>query len=52
MNNNDWESLRKEGHLNGLRYQTVSQKDNSYTIRFRKMTGQTPGDITPEQFLP
>jgi hypothetical protein len=52
INNNDWESLRKENHLNGLRYQTVSKEGDTYKIGFRKMTGQTPGDIAPEAFLP
>lgn len=51
INGNDWETLRKEGHLSGLRYQTVQVQDNTYTIGFRKMTDQTPGDISAEDFF-
>lgn len=52
INGNDWEKIRKEGHLNGLRYQKVNKNDNSYSINFRKMNDKTPESISPEEFLP
>jgi hypothetical protein len=48
----DWENLRKDGHLNGLRYQRVSKEGDTYSIDFRKMNDKTPGSISPEAFLP
>ncbi|KAK9720407.1 hypothetical protein K7432_004158 [Basidiobolus ranarum] len=52
INGADWEKLREAGKLDGLRYQHVTSKDNTYSINFRKMSGKTPGNISPEEFLP
>lgn len=52
INNNDWNKISKEGHLNGLRYQLINKNENSYSINFRKMNDKTPGNISPEEFLP
>ncbi|KAK9659833.1 hypothetical protein K7432_018430, partial [Basidiobolus ranarum] len=52
INGADWEKLREAGNLDGLRYQRVTSKDNTYSIDFRKMSGKTPGSISPEEFLP
>ncbi|KAK9701676.1 hypothetical protein K7432_011607 [Basidiobolus ranarum] len=48
----DWEKLREAEKLDGFRYQLVTFKDNTYSINFRKMNGKTPGNISPEEFLP
>lgn len=52
INNNDWNKISKEGHLNGLRYQLINKNENSYSIKFRKMNDKTPANISPEEFLP
>ncbi|ORY00721.1 hypothetical protein K493DRAFT_335273 [Basidiobolus meristosporus CBS 931.73] len=52
VNGADWETLRQAGKLDGLRYQRVSVSDNTYSIDFRKVDGQSPSNIAPEEFLP
>lgn len=51
INGNDWETLRQAGKLDGLRYQVISNSGNSYTLTFRKMVGQTPTTINPDEFF-
>ncbi|MBH8563099.1 hypothetical protein I8748_13055 [Nostoc sp. CENA67] len=47
INGEDWERLRKEGKLDGLRY--IYKKDNSLAIR--KVQGTQPGSISQDQFF-
>ncbi|MDZ8237655.1 MAG: hypothetical protein RMZ69_10870 [Nostoc sp. ChiQUE01a] len=47
INGADWEKLRKEGKLDGLRY--IYKKDNSLAVR--KIQGTKPGSISQDQFF-
>ncbi|ORX63284.1 hypothetical protein K493DRAFT_343480 [Basidiobolus meristosporus CBS 931.73] len=52
VNGADWEALRQAGSWMAFRYQRVSVSDNTYSIDFRKVNGQSPSNIAPEEFLP
>lgn len=45
INAADWEKLRSDGKLDGLRYQRPD-------LTFRKMDGTSPTTISAEQYLP
>jgi hypothetical protein len=45
INHADWEKLRSDGKLDGLRYQRPD-------LTFRKMDGTNPTTISAEQYLP
>ncbi|WP_434385221.1 hypothetical protein [Melittangium boletus] len=51
INGSDWEKLRKEGKLDGMRYQIFSKENSTYNLTFRKMVGQTPTSINGEDFF-
>ena len=51
INGADWEKLRTAGKLDGLRYQVISKNDNTYSLTYRKMEGQTPTTINGEDFF-
>jgi len=53
INGSDWERLRNEGKLDGLRYELYqyAEKDGNFqNFLFRKVQGNTPGTITAAQF--
>ncbi|MDC0712374.1 hypothetical protein POL68_28180 [Stigmatella sp. ncwal1] len=51
INGTDWETLRKAGKLDGLRYQVISNSNNSYSLTFRKMVKDSPTTINAEDFF-
>ncbi|MFE8595792.1 hypothetical protein [Archangium violaceum] len=51
VNGSDWEALRTAGKLDGLRYQVITNSNNSYTLTYRKMVGQTPTTIDGKDFF-
>ncbi|MBJ6764878.1 hypothetical protein JGU66_29285 [Myxococcaceae bacterium JPH2] len=51
VNGNDWERLRKDGKLDGFRYQVISNDNNTYTLTFRKMVETNPTTIAAEDFF-
>ncbi|MBU8900691.1 hypothetical protein DRW03_34875 [Corallococcus sp. H22C18031201] len=52
VNQSDWDRLRDQGKLDGIRYQQLFWSGESYTVQFKKMVGTAPALITSGQFLP
>lgn len=51
VNGNDWETLRKAGKLDGLRYQKVDIDGNNRIINFKIMNNGTPTLIDGKNFF-
>lgn len=50
INASDWEKLRAEGKLDGLRYIYKAPKKDGNTIKIRKIAGTQPTDVKIEDF--
>ncbi|MCP3063599.1 hypothetical protein LXT21_32970 [Myxococcus sp. K38C18041901] len=52
VNQTDWNNLRNQGKLDGLRYQQIFWDGNSYSVSHKRMKGSGPEEISTQQYLP
>jgi hypothetical protein len=51
INLNDFDKLRQDGKLDGLRYQKIEHGSNGYSLTFRKIVGKEITTINGEDFF-
>lgn len=52
VNQGDWNQLRDQGKLSGLRYQMIPWSGSTYSVLYKRINGSSIELITPGEFLP